>query len=150
QTPPSKIKQDWYQNQNKIFFSLLAKGVPKDKAVVDIQERSISISFPTGLVSTYDFSLAPLYEPIEPAKSSYNITASKIEITLEKLSPKKWPTLESNDPSNITSTKNKDTPLDEAMKAAVLGDSSTDVKAPSYPTSSKHGPKNWDKLASDM
>jgi suppressor of G2 allele of SKP1 len=149
QTPASKIKYDWYQNQSKIYFSLLAKGVPKDKAVVEIQGHSITISFPTGLETTYDFSLDPLYEPINPANSTYNITPSKIEITLEKLSPKKWPTLESNDSINNSSTKTTDAPIDKAMKAVVLGDAK-EANAPVYPTSSKHGPKNWEKLASDM
>jgi suppressor of G2 allele of SKP1 len=150
QTPSSKIKQDWYQNQSKIYFSLLAKGVPKEKTVVDIQERSINISFPTGLETTYDFSLDPLYEPIDPAKSTYNITPSKIEFTLEKISPKKWPSLESGDASNIDPAKSTETPVDSAMKAVVLGDTPEPASAPAYPTSSKHGPKNWDKLASDL
>lgn len=42
QTPPSQIKHDWYQNNNNIYFSLMAKGVPKDKAQIEIEENSVS------------------------------------------------------------------------------------------------------------
>jgi suppressor of G2 allele of SKP1 len=42
QTPASQIKHDWYQNKDNIYFSLLAKGVPQDKASIDIDENSVS------------------------------------------------------------------------------------------------------------
>lgn len=45
QTPPNKIKHDWYQNSENVYFTLLAKGVPKDKATIEIQERSVSLQY---------------------------------------------------------------------------------------------------------
>jgi suppressor of G2 allele of SKP1 len=44
QTPASQIKHDWYQNKDNIYFSLLAKGVPQDKATIDIEEHSVSLA----------------------------------------------------------------------------------------------------------
>lgn len=44
QTPPNKIKHDWYQNNDKVYFTLLAKGVPKEQATVQISNSSVSIS----------------------------------------------------------------------------------------------------------
>jgi suppressor of G2 allele of SKP1 len=41
QTPPSQIKHDWYQNKDNIYFTLLAKGVPQDKAHIEIEESSV-------------------------------------------------------------------------------------------------------------
>ena len=41
QTPPSQIKHDWYQNKDNIYFSLMAKGVPKDKAQIEIEGNSV-------------------------------------------------------------------------------------------------------------
>lgn len=41
-TPPSKIKHDWYQSGDKVYFTLLAKGVPEDTTVIDIQPQSVS------------------------------------------------------------------------------------------------------------
>jgi len=48
QTPASKIRHDWYQNNDSVIISLMAKGVPKDVTTVDIQESSVgtSRSFP--------------------------------------------------------------------------------------------------------
>ena len=40
-TPPSKIKHEWYQSGDKVYFTLLARGVPKDKAAIDIQAQSV-------------------------------------------------------------------------------------------------------------
>jgi len=44
QTPPNKIKHDWYQSSDKVYFALLAKGVPKEQATVQISSSSVSIS----------------------------------------------------------------------------------------------------------
>ncbi len=38
QTPASKIRHEWYQTTDNVVITLLAKGVPKDKAAIDIQE----------------------------------------------------------------------------------------------------------------
>jgi suppressor of G2 allele of SKP1 len=42
QTPADKIRHEWYQTGQSVVFTLLAKGVPKDKATIDIQEDSVS------------------------------------------------------------------------------------------------------------
>jgi len=44
QTPPNKIKHDWYQSSDKVYFTLLAKGVPKEQATIQIRNSSVSIS----------------------------------------------------------------------------------------------------------
>jgi suppressor of G2 allele of SKP1 len=41
QTPPSQIKHDWYQNRDNVYFTLLAKGVPKELATIEIAEYSV-------------------------------------------------------------------------------------------------------------
>jgi len=43
QTHPSQIKQDWYQSNESVTVTLLAKGVPKDKVTVDIQKQSVCV-----------------------------------------------------------------------------------------------------------
>lgn len=144
QTPISKIKHDWYQNNENIYFTLMAKGIPKDKATVDLQEHSISINFPTQSGSNYDYSLDPLFAPIDAAKSTYNITSSKLEMTLKKATPgQKWSSLEGTGaPVSAPSAEAKPIPQ------AVLNP--TAAKGPAYPTSSRSGPKDWDKVASDL
>lgn len=144
QTPADKIRHDWYQNNDKVYFTLLAKGVPKDKAIIDIQPRSLTISFPLQTSSDYDFSLEPLFAEIDPSASTFTIMSTKVEVVLKKSQPgQKWSSLESNEPAGqkpSTAT---------SVASAPAQTSTTAQKAPSYPTSSRSGPKNWDKLASE-
>jgi len=146
QTPANKIRHDWYQNADSVYFTLLAKGVPKDKAAIDIQERSLSISFTLINGSTYDFSIDPLYAAVDTSKSTVSILSTKIEIVLKKAQPgQKWHNLESSEPVASTST----TESKSTIPSAILQTPST-ASAPSYPTSSRSGPKNWDKLVADI
>jgi suppressor of G2 allele of SKP1 len=140
-TPKEKIKHDWYQSTDKVTISIMAKGVPKDKAEIIIEEGSVSdfpfilendannwqleVSFPTSGTESYDYTITPLFAKINPSTSSYRVTPHKIEIILQKSTPnQKWPSLEGNEPIAPTQT-------------------------PSYPTSSRTGPKDWEKLGED-
>jgi suppressor of G2 allele of SKP1 len=146
QTPVDKIKHEWYQNNDFVFFTLLAKGVPKDKASVDIDEHSLSISFPTQTSSTYDFSLDPLFAPIDAAQSTWNIMATKVEVKLKKATPgTKWKNLQ-GDPTVATESTEGTT---SSIPQHILTSKPADLP-PSYPTSSKTGPKDWDKVANDL
>ena len=42
QTPKEKIRHEWYQSNSKVTIMIFAKGVPKDKAEVIIEEGSVS------------------------------------------------------------------------------------------------------------
>jgi suppressor of G2 allele of SKP1 len=145
QTPPSKIKDEWYQMHDRVVLTLLAKGVPKDKATVEINETSVSISFPAA-DSTYEFTLDPLYAPIIPQESSYDIKPTKVEVVMKKKTPgQKWHNLEGSESTLATTAGATSTGMNP-VKQAVLGQN----KAPAYPTSSKSGPKDWDKVAYDL
>ena len=148
QTPPSKIRHEWYQNPDTITLSLMVKGVPKDKANIDIQPGSVSISFPLPTGSDYDFSLDPLFAEIDPSKSTHKVLSTKIELSLKKSEPgRKWHSLEGTEPISTAAAPSSD--LDSTVRDAVL-QPPTKASAPAYPTSSKSGPKNWDKVASDL
>jgi len=156
-TLPQKIKHEWYQSSGKVHLTLLAKGVPRDSVTVDIQPSAVSgqrylqylltlqvnVTFPTTGDSSYDLSLDPLFATVDPAKSTYSVTTSKIEIVLEKCVQRKWSSLEATEPAATDANAEPSIP-----HQAPTGP--TKESAPSYPTSSKSGPKNWDKLASDM
>ena len=146
QTPPSKIRHEWFQQHDTVIVSLFAKGIPKDKTTVDIKSSSLEVSFPLPTGSDYDFSLDPLFAAIDPSASTYKIMSTKAEFTLKKISPgQKWSSLEGTGPVEQSAK------LDEGneVKKAILADNNTKA-GPAYPTSSKSGPKNWDKLASDL
>ncbi|KAF1346071.1 SGS domain-containing protein [Delphinella strobiligena] len=147
QTPANKIRHDWYQSSDSITLTLLAKGVPKDKAVIDMQPRSLNISFPIANDSSYEFSLDPLYASVDVSDSTYKVMSTKIEVILKKAQAgQKWHALESSEPVKDTSEATNAL----SIPSEVLKDSSSTTvtpKGPEYPTSSRNGPKNWDKLA---
>ncbi|KAI9676324.1 MAG: hypothetical protein M1817_000481 [Caeruleum heppii] len=147
QTPASKIRHEWYQTADTVVVTLFVKGVPKDQTTIEVQERSLSISFPMPAASTYDFSLEPLFAPIDSRASTHSIMSTKIELVLAKVTKgQKWPSLESKEPLprdiDVTDQANPTT-------SGVPSNIST-ASAPSYPTSSRSGPKDWDKLAADL
>lgn len=43
QTPVHKIRYDWYQSQNSITISVMAKKIPKDAAKVTFRPREVSL-----------------------------------------------------------------------------------------------------------
>ncbi|KAK7517008.1 SGS domain-containing protein [Phyllosticta citriasiana] len=141
---PEQIRHDWYEDSEYVYVTLLAKGIPKDEAVVEIEERSLSISIPTQNHSTYQQTFDPLRGSVDPQKSSYNITAYKMEIKLKKANPFKWSKLEApeGEAHPATTSATEPEPHSSAKQATTA--------APSYPSSSRSGPKNWDKLANDL
>ncbi|KAF2455562.1 SGS domain-containing protein [Lineolata rhizophorae] len=152
-----KIKHDWYQNNDNVYFTLLAKGVPKEQTSVDIQPGSLSISFPTAHSSTYDHTLEPLYAAVDPSGSSYRITPHKIEVVLKKATPGKWSKLQGDQAiaSGPTPTTTTTATADDAVRSAVYSHAaaaapSTSSGGPAYPSSARGGPKNWDKLAAEL
>ena len=147
QTPPSKIRHEWFQTNNTVTVTLFCKGIPKDKATVEIKQGSLDVSFPLPTGSDFNLSLDPLFAAIDPSASSYKIMATKAEFTLQKSTPgQKWANIEG---TQAVSAEETSADADDTVKRAVLSDKSPN-NGPAYPTSSKSGPKNWDKIASDL
>jgi suppressor of G2 allele of SKP1 len=77
-------------------------------------------------------TIDPLYGPIQPESSTFSVTPRKIEITLKMATVCNWSALEGKaDAAPITASTN-------VAPAQASG--------PAYPTSSRSGPKNWDKI----
>lgn len=142
--PTEKPKHDWYQTNENVTFTLLAKNVPKEKASIEIAKDSLDISYPIADGKEFNYNLLPFFGEVDPERSTYRITATKIEVTLKKASPGvKWATLEGElADQEGTGGKAASHVITERPKPR------TDA-APSYPTSSKTGAKNWDKLAKE-
>ena len=79
--------------------------------------------------------------------------STKVEFSLRKRDQgQKWPVLEGTEPLKAASAGPEATAIKEAIMTN-LGKPPLAVSAdtvPSYPTSSRTGPKNWDKLATDL
>ena len=154
QTPANKIRHEWYQTQDNVVVTLFAKGVPKENTTIDIQPQSLAISFPLPTGSDFDFSLDPLFAAIDSKSSTHKIMSTKVEFILRKATPgQKWSSLESAVPLPTSEAPSTTSADNDSIKHAVLNPTTTDkipTSAPAYPTSSKTGPKNWDKLATDL
>lgn len=101
----------------------------------------ISISFPVASGSSYDLTVDPLFDRIDTSQSKSKVYGTKIELTLTKATPgRKWAGLEGAE---------DESQLPTATTAATNAVPSTSAK-PLYPTSSKSGPKDWDKLAKEL
>ncbi|KGO65309.1 Uncharacterized protein PITC_015770 [Penicillium italicum] len=135
---PEKIRHEWYQSQDAVVVTLYVKGIPSESVEVDLKEDFVSLQFPLPSGSDYDFTLDPLYAAINPAESKVSVKGTKIELTLRKKTGQKWSGLEGSatNPTEIT-----DRPAAQNAPA---------TSGPSYPTSSRHGPKDWDKVASSL
>lgn len=144
-TPANKIKDDWYQSNDTVTINILAKGAPKDKVTVDFDKDSLSVSFPVeGSGSEYSFNLDPLYAQIDPAASKFRVTPTKVEITLKKAaSGMKWKTLEGDRTVEAAGGSTSTIPHH------ILSSKPAPDSAPAYPTSSRSGAKNWDKVAAE-
>ncbi|KAL3469862.1 hypothetical protein BJX99DRAFT_264785 [Aspergillus californicus] len=135
-----KVRHEWYQSNDSVVVSLYAKGVAKESVDSELKSDSVSVQFPLPSGSEFAFHLDPLYAPIDETTSKITVYGTKIELVLRKQTPgQKWSSLESlstdTKPSTITSTT-------AAPPAPALG--------PSYPTSSRHGAKDWDKVATTL
>ncbi|KAL9622480.1 MAG: hypothetical protein Q9160_003156 [Pyrenula sp. 1 TL-2023] len=143
----SKIRHEWYQSNQTVTLTIYAKGVPKDKTEVELSSDSVFISFPhpanTG--TSFTFTLDPLFASIDPSKSKHNVMSTKVELVLHKQVPgQKWQALEGSSDAPIQ------TPTAAANEDVAAQSTTATSTGPSYPTSSRSGPKNWDKLASDL
>ena len=147
QTPVDKIRTDWYQNNQNVYLTLLAKGVPENKTQIEITERTMTITFPVATSdSTYDFTLDPLYAAVKPENCITRILPTKVEVILAKATPgQKWHALESSEPADAPSSTAPTPP----QPATTFTSTTAPPKGPAYPTSSKTGPKNWDNIAAD-
>jgi suppressor of G2 allele of SKP1 len=112
-------------------------------------------------------TINPLFGKIKLAKSSFSVLRSGLEFKLKKEKAVKWPSLY----GTVTDTSSTQTMVDtvndgeeNVQKGASVAKnppaaapipsvsppaSAPSTKAPSYPTSSKSGPKDWEKIANE-
>lgn len=106
----------------------------------------MTVSFPTIDSINYELSLDPLFAPIDVSKSSSQVLGTKVEVILQKTIPgQKWKSLEGTvPPQSSTNTGLID---GESVNST---ETSSNKPMPAYPTSSRTGPKDWDKVAAEL
>ncbi|OHF01761.1 CS domain-containing protein [Colletotrichum orchidophilum] len=144
--PKKEVRVDFFQSSATLTVSVFAKNIPKDAFKVDYGESEISMSHIPGHEPSYTIHL---YSRIDPASSKHTVTANKVEFQLKKLEASKWPTLQRPADSAAAHVAEASIPKKSSSPPppAAAGQTTAAVaSAPAYPTSSKSGPKNWDKL----
>ncbi|GAB6032626.1 Cochaperone protein [Chamberlinius hualienensis] len=117
------LRHEWYQTEAHVIVSILLRGLKPVNASVDVQESKVS--FESKFESNEETSLLiNLFRRVDPSKSTWKQTASKVEIKLKKSDEGYWNKLEADPNDSATS------------KAA-------------YPSSSLFK-RDWDKLEVDL
>lgn len=142
--------QDFQTNTN-MSVSIFSKGVNKEKLKVDFQPQSVhldSVIYPSG--DERPFALE-LWGEIDTGASKYTVTPNKVELSLVKKTPGKWAQLKSDGKPAATPAPvaTPAAPTTEPKPSTTTDKTATETKSaagPSYPSSSRNGPKNWDNL----
>ncbi|KAL2754856.1 hypothetical protein ACRALDRAFT_1071492 [Sodiomyces alcalophilus JCM 7366] len=140
---PKPVRVDFFQSSTNVTISVFAKGVPKDLFQHEITSDKVRLTHIPGHDGWYDILL---YGHVDPAQSKCTVTPNKVELNLRKAESIKWPTLRRED--NTTASGAAPTPDSGAPTGGSAAAASTTGLA-AYPTSSRKGPKNWDKLVSE-
>ncbi|GAB1314591.1 Cochaperone protein [Madurella fahalii] len=164
-----KLRVDFYQTSQNVTVSLFVKDAKKEDLRVDFSNNQVQISPLPRAAAPYvkpgdreATSTLLLGGDIVPSGSRWSATPRKIELVLQKANPgSKWgswgkeeigsvgdsaqftaaPTLQP-EAAAPAPTKAASTPSTAPPPPSKPSSSS----APAYPTSSRSGPKNWDKL----
>ncbi|KAL7754457.1 Cochaperone protein [Sorochytrium milnesiophthora] len=139
QQQQQRVRYEWFQSPTDVVVSVFIKGLNKqphvDKVRIDFSPRTLSVTCPlptSSAGSEYSLEL-DLAHAIDPSQSSFEVLSTKIEVKMRKVDDGlKWNVLEGEDT--------------DVLVAAAAAVPSTGAPTRVYPSSSKHGPKNWDKL----
>jgi len=126
----SRIRHEWFQNDNYVTISIFIKNAKSDAVSINIDNESLSVSVKLPAGSEYSLELDPLAHEIVPSESKYELLTTKMEVKLKKAAVGlKWGVLEGKD------------------KLATSMQSSGGKLA--YPSSSRKA-KNWDALEKEI
>jgi len=124
-------RHEWYQTNSHVIVTIMIKNVKKEESKIVIEEKNVDIEvkLPSS-GSEYQMHWNLLDNIIVP-ESSYTILSTKIEIKLKKSREGRWSSLEDTGGSV------------QAWDAVV---DTKKEKGLTYPSSAKHGSKDWDKV----
>ncbi|CAP73363.1 uncharacterized protein PODANS_2_7500 [Podospora anserina S mat+] len=150
-----KLRTDFYQSNQNVTVSLFVKGTKKEELNVKFSKNQVQISPIARAAAPYvkpgdreASSTLHLSGEINPAGSRWTATPSKIELVLQKATPGKWGSW-GKEEIGIVENADQEEDIEEVTPSSSNQASAPAVKpaaAPAYPTSSRTGPKNWDKL----
>ncbi|KAH6626586.1 SGS domain-containing protein [Chaetomium sp. MPI-SDFR-AT-0129] len=152
-----KLRVDFYQSNQNVTVTLFVKDAKKPDLDVKFSDTQVQISPLPRAAAPYvqpgdreATSTLTLGGQIDPTKSRWSATPHKIELVLQKATPGvKWGSWGKEE---IGSAASDAATFTTQTTSTITAQPSTTIKGtstgPAYPTSSRSGPKNWDKLAS--
>ncbi|SCM21625.1 calcyclin binding protein, putative [Plasmodium berghei] len=97
-----KIRYDWSQTNNFVFFTIYQKNVQKDNFLYYIKSDHIFLIIKISETEIYPLEKI-FFSKIIPSKTAITITPMKIELSLEKnIKELKWDMLEKKTNADIT------------------------------------------------
>lgn len=125
-----QIRREWYQNGSNVFITIFQKDVEQERCKLDLEETSLSLSFPLPGATEEEYQLdLVLFGAIEPSACKLEVSKVKVEVALaKKVIDLHWGDL-------------------EKVEEAPAMPTSTDQ--PSYPTSNKTK-RDWSQIDRDM
>lgn len=153
---PQQLRFDFFQSSANVTLSIFCKGVDKTKFRTEANSRTIVLhNIPKEGDTPVVLNLA---HDVESGAIKQFVGSVKVELTLIKAQPgEKWKTwgnvADSSDSASASQLKEPvhyspetedEQPKPEPIPGWVLHN-----KPPPYPTSSKSGPKDWEKLGED-
>uniref|UniRef100_A0A6B2L6B7 CS domain-containing protein n=1 Tax=Arcella intermedia TaxID=1963864 RepID=A0A6B2L6B7_9EUKA len=133
--PKSAVRYEWYQTETHVTVTIYLKNVKKEDASVQFQDQHLDVAIQNVPVTNEYRLNVELSDKIITGECVYTVLGTKIEIKLKKSKPAKWPALENTG----TQVRSWD----------VVADQKTH-KGLAYPSSSKHGAKDWDALGREQ
>ncbi|PHH79102.1 hypothetical protein CDD82_2593 [Ophiocordyceps australis] len=177
-TPPVDVEKKWdvqfFETMDAVFITLFFKGVNKDKMYLEVVPHALQLTaevLPSGKLLMYSLDLANYID--DKAKYTCNVTPYKVEIKLRKEESVKWgrPAMKEDDLGSFR-LANPEEVRDPFVNAGVgrskryvslvpavdMPDESEMPEMPRmlphphkpiYPTSSRSGHKDWDKIGAE-
>jgi len=154
QQKPKEVRLDIYQTDQKQTITVFAKGVDKEKFKLAWKsDREVTLEPVPGAPG--EVLTLKLSGDASKDESTVRVATTKIELVVKKASPGKWakPEMLASPASDAEEgVKPASEPLpalpQTTTPAAAAAEQPKEEHPPAYPTSSKSGPKNWDKIAS--
>ncbi|MCJ1407039.1 hypothetical protein MMC19_001109 [Ptychographa xylographoides] len=91
------VKHDFYQTATTVHASLYLKKINKGEAKISfLSEMAVELDLPTTDKKRYK-AIIPLYGSIDPARSTWKIMGTKMELALVKSDGLSWPVLRADE-----------------------------------------------------
>jgi len=128
------FKYDWYQTQNYVVLTVMAKQKSADEVNVTFEANNVNVCISMDNGNDYVLDI-DVFDEVDPDASSFKIMSTKVEVKMIKVNNYQWPALER--------------PADDVIVRTAAGNSQVsvayDTKAKAYSSN-----RDWDAIGVDL